>query len=96
VIMESPLGPEVALYLAENLEKLEAISQLPQKSQAREIGRIEARLEAAKAAPPPVSKAPPPAPKLDAAAATDDSEPNPSWSDERFEKWRRRQISQRG
>lgn len=96
VIKSSEIGAEVAYYLAENVEKSVEISRLPAHLQAREIGRIEARLEAAKAAPPPVSKAPPPAPKLDAAAATDDSEPNSSWSDERFEKWRRRQISQRG
>jgi hypothetical protein len=96
VIKSSEIGAEVAYYLAENVEKSVEIARLPAHLQAREIGRIEARLEAAKAAPPPVSKAPPPAPKLDAAAATDDSEPNPSWSDDRWEKWRRRQISQRG
>jgi hypothetical protein len=70
VIMESPMGPEVALYLAENIEKLAAISSLPQKSQAREIGRIEAKLEAAKVAPPPVSKAPPPVGRIDGADAS--------------------------
>jgi hypothetical protein len=94
VIMDSPIGPEVALYLAENLEKLEAISQLPQKSQAREIGRIEARLEAAKAAPPPVSKAPAPAPTITATEATTEKDPS-AMSDAEFAKWRGRQIAQR-
>jgi hypothetical protein len=87
VIMESPLGPEVALYLAENLEKLEAISQLPQKSQAREIGRIEARLEAAKASPP-VSKAPPPAPTIATADSAGMEKDPDEMSIEEWKRWR--------
>lgn len=62
VILESEMGPEVAYHLAENVEVSEAIARMSPVAQAREIGRIEARLEAkAKAPPPPpVSKAPPP------------------------------------
>ncbi len=63
-IMETG-NPEIAYYLAENVEKLAEIAKLPPKAQAREIGRIEARLEAAKTSPPPVSKAPPPLSKID-------------------------------
>jgi hypothetical protein len=69
IIQESEIGPEVAYYLAETEEKLAEIAKLSSVSQAREIGRIEARLEAAKAtppAPPKQSSAPPPAPKIEA------------------------------
>lgn len=96
VIMESELGPQVAYYLAENEDKARAIAQMPPIIQAREIGRIEARLEAAKAPPPKpvVSKAPPPAPKLDATEPAIDKDPE-NMSDAEFAKWRRRQIAQR-
>lgn len=60
-------GAEVLYYLAENVEKSREIARMHPLDQAVEIGRIEARLEAAKAAPPPVSKAPPPTQKIDAA-----------------------------
>ncbi len=69
VIQESEMGPEIAYYLAENEEKAAAIAQLSPFLQARELGRIEAQLEAAKAppaAPPKQSSAPPPVPKIDA------------------------------
>lgn len=66
VIRESDIGPEVAYYLGENVAKSVEIARLPPHLQAREIGRIEAKLEAAKASAPPVSKAPPPAAKIDA------------------------------
>jgi hypothetical protein len=98
VIAESEMGPEVALYLAENEEKAAQIAQLSPFLQARELGRIEARLEAAKVTPPPapkLSEAPPPVPKID---ATDPAIPNkdPSkMSDSEFAKWRKRQIAQR-
>lgn len=65
-LLESDLGPQVAYHLVENPDKAAAIMQLSVPAQLREIGRIEARLEAAKVAPkPPVSQAPSPVPKLD-------------------------------
>lgn len=95
VIMESDLGPQVAYYLADNEDKARAIAQLDPLSVAREIGRIEARLEAAKVPPkPPVSQAPPPAPKLDATDAGVEKDPA-TMSDNEFAKWRKRQIAQR-
>lgn len=71
VIAESDMGPQVAYYLADNPDKAAQIARLDGFLAAREIGRIEARLEAeakAAAAPPPprVSQAPPPPPKIDA------------------------------
>lgn len=87
-------NPAVAYYLAENLEKLAAISRLPPKAQSREIGRIEARLEAAKAAPPPVSKAPPPAPKVEATESVTEKSPEDmvGATPNQFAKWRKKHM----
>lgn len=68
-IQSSEIGPEIAEYLAENEDKGRAIAQLDPFLVAKEIGRIEAQLEAAKApppAPPKPSSAPPPVPKIEA------------------------------
>jgi hypothetical protein len=69
IIKGSDVGPQVAYYLGENVDKANAIARLHPIDQAREIGRIEARLEAVKAAAPAVSKAPPPPSRIDADAA---------------------------
>jgi hypothetical protein len=74
VIVDSPTGPEIALYLARNREQAEQIARLPVHLAALEMGRIEGRLAAikeAKARPsaPAVSKAPPPPPTVEAAEA---------------------------
>jgi hypothetical protein len=63
------VGPEVLYYLATNAAKSLEIARLPAGLQRVEIGRIAGRLEAAKTAPPPVSKAPPPAATLNSAEA---------------------------
>jgi len=62
VIRESEHGPAVAYWLGKNPAEAQRISGLSPRRQAVEIGRIEARLEAAKSAPKPntVSKAPEP------------------------------------
>lgn len=68
-ILNSELGPQIALYLVDNREKALAIMAMPFTAQLKEMGRIEARLEdAVKAATtkPPVSQAPPPVAKIDA------------------------------
>lgn len=100
VIMDSDAGPEVAYYLARNRETAESIARLPPHLAARELGRIEAKLEAAKEAArrkpvPPVTQAPPPPPVIE---ATEAPPPEKNWSnmsDAEFAKWRRRQIAQR-
>ena len=67
VIRESELGPQVALWLANNADKAASIAMLPPIAAARELGRIEARIEQDKAKPVPViSKAPPPPAKIEA------------------------------
>ncbi len=68
VIVDSPAGPELAYYLANNREAAQAIATLPPHMAALELGRIEGRLSAqkeAKTAPPVVSKAPPPPPRVE-------------------------------
>lgn len=94
VIRESDVGPQIAYYLADNVERSAAISRLSPLAQAREIGRIEARLEVEKAKPPAVSKAPPPPPKIEAIEPAVEKSPS-EMSDTEFAKWRKRQIAQR-
>jgi hypothetical protein len=67
VIVDSDAGPELAYYLANHREQADAIARLPAHLAARELGRIEERLEANKRpkATPQVTKAPPPPPKVD-------------------------------
>ena len=94
-IRSSDMGPAIAYYLAENRDRSAAIAELSPIAQIREIGRIEAKLEAAKAPPkPPVSQAPAPAPTVTATEAVVEKDPS-NMSDAEFAKWRRRQIAQR-
>lgn len=78
-IIESDDGPELAYYLAKNVEVAEALVNLPERALAREIGRIEARLayerKAAEEAKKRVSRAPAPPPTLDGVDATVDVQP---------------------
>lgn len=95
VIRRSDMGPQVAYYLAEHADTAVALAQLQDPVDvAREIGRIEARLEAQKVAPAVVSKAPPPAAKIDATEPAIEKDPS-QMSDAEFAKWRKRQIAQR-
>lgn len=71
VILDSPSGPEIAYHLAGHRDVAERIARLPAHLAAFEIGRIEGRLtaeKAAKARPSTVTQAPPPAPSIDASA----------------------------
>ncbi len=89
-------NPEVAYYLAEHIDKLAEIVRLPPNAQARELGRIEARIEAAKASPPPVSKAPPPPAKIEGTEASNKKAWNdPEISQEEFNKRRRAQLARK-
>jgi len=96
-LVDGQIDPEVIYALAEDEEKLIAIAKLSPFLQAREIGRIEARLEAAKLTPPPspkASNAPPPVPKIDAVDPVVTKDPA-NMTDKEFAKWRRNQIAQR-
>jgi hypothetical protein len=91
VCQASDIGPQILMYLAENADKSAEIARLPAYLQAREIGRIEARLEAQKAAPPPVSKAPPPASRIEAAESVLEKDPA-EMTPAQFAKWRQKFI----
>jgi hypothetical protein len=66
LIADSPDGPAVALYLADNLELAQQIYDLPPVQAARELGRIEARLAQKVTPKPALTNAPPPPPTIDA------------------------------
>lgn len=90
VITESEIGPEIAYFLGKNPETAERIAQLDPVKAAREIGRLEAKLEKPSAPAPaakPVSKAPPPPPKIDATDAPVDRD----WAKESDDAWYRHQ-----
>jgi hypothetical protein len=94
-LMESDFGPQIALHLVENREQALAIAAMPVAQQMRELGRIEARMEAEKARPKPaVSQAPPPVQKVDSADAQVEKEPS-AMTDNEFAKWRKKQIAAR-
>lgn len=97
VIQGSEMGVEIAYYLGDHIEEAHSIARLSQLDQARQIGRIEAKLEAAKAPvvpPPVVSKAPPPTPKIEVVDPAVSKDPK-DMTDKEFATWRKRQIAQR-
>lgn len=106
-LTESEVGPEVAYYLAENLDEAERISNLSPAAAARAIGRLESKFEAKAEAKaevaseeakpkdePRTTKAPAPPPKLDASNDVVKKDPA-DMSQKEFNTWRRRQIAQR-
>jgi hypothetical protein len=95
VIKQSEIGPAIAYYLAEHTDIAAEIAKKDPLVQAREIGRIEAKLELAKAPPKPaVSQAPPPVNKVDSADAQAEKTPA-EMTDNEFAKWRKKQIAAR-
>jgi uncharacterized protein YdaU (DUF1376 family) len=95
VLKGHELGPHIALHMVDNAEASRAIMRLPMDLQLIEVGRIAAKLEAAKLPPKPaVSQAPPPVQKVDADEAVVEKSPA-EMTDAQFAKWRRSQIAQR-
>lgn len=94
LIAESPDGPALAYYLANNREVTAQIAVLPPMQAARELGKIEAKLTATPPPAPVVSKAPAPPPKIEAVNPEVSKEPS-NMTDKEFASWRRRQIAQR-
>lgn len=68
-MMDSDLGADVLYFLGNHPEEASRISKLSPASAAREIGKIEVKLEAKPKAEPKVSKAPPPVKPLAGKAA---------------------------
>jgi hypothetical protein len=95
IMLASEYGPAIAYHLADNVEKAALIAQMSPMDQAREIGKIEAKLELAKAPPKPaVSQAPPPVNKVDSADAQAEKSPA-EMTDKEFDRWRKKQIAAR-
>lgn len=92
VIRESDVGPELAYYLGKNRDKAAEIARLSPISAARELGRIEARLNQPPPPPPVVSAAPPPPPKLAASEPAIEKDPA-QMTDKEFKKWREKSIA---
>lgn len=90
LVMESDQSAALAYHLGKNPEVATRLSQLPERMQARELGRIEAKLlDAPK--PPQVSGAPPPAPKIAPSNAQVEKDPK-DWTDTDFAKWRKKHM----
>lgn len=105
-IAESEFGPDVLNHLVSNPKDFERIAALPQSQALREIGRIEARLEAAqstgqqaaseapKAEPKKISSVPAPINPVAGKAVTGDGEPSHD-NPEAWRRWRDRQVQKK-
>lgn len=94
VVTEMESGPEVLYYLGKNPNLADEISQLSPLSTARELGRIEAKLQLQEKKGETVSKAPKPTPKIAASdpAITKNID---DMSQVEFNAMRRKQIAKR-
>jgi hypothetical protein len=63
-ILECEVGPQIAYHLAKNPAEARRLSAMSPLSQAREIGRLEAKLTAAPLTPKTATQAPEPSPSL--------------------------------
>jgi hypothetical protein len=104
ILQELDSGPELAYYLGKNKDIALHLNDLPPKIAAVELGRIDAKITAEKAAKAAalekakaekaVTNAPPPAPKIEGSNAQVEKDPS-QMTDSEFAKWRKRQIAQR-
>ncbi len=83
LILESEKGPHIAYYLSKHPEKVHELNAMTPRQQAKEIGRLEARLTPA---PPKQTKAPPPVPALKGGTAITAKDPEKMSMGE-FAKW---------
>jgi hypothetical protein len=97
IVMESDKSADLAYYLGKNPEIAARIAQLPERTQARELGRIEAGLT--KPVAPVVSQAPAPAPRLGGSdsgtGAKPDTPDSDKLSDAEWTKRRNQQLAAR-
>lgn len=99
IIMDSDISAELAYHLGKNRQVALNLSRLSPLQQAREIGRIEAKL-AAKPTPASTSNAPPPAPRLGGASdagtgAKPDTPDSDKLSDAEWTRRRTQQVAKR-
>lgn len=90
-VMESDIGPKIVAYLHRNPDEADRIFELSPTSQARELGKLEAKLLAPAEKKP--SAAPPPITPITGKAG---AEKDPSqMSDKEYEKYRRDRLARR-
>ena len=93
LIKDSDIGPELAYHLAKNRDAVTKLANLPPVAMARELGRIEARIIAAKEAPKTTARTPPPPPPPKLSANEDVVETDPDkMSIEQWLKWRNKDL----
>lgn len=94
-LVESPIGPKIAYWLATNPDKAQGLSELSPKAKERELLKIELRLEAT---PPksnaatPVSQAPKPVASAQGVGSGGTATPPEKMSDSDWIKWRQKQV----
>lgn len=100
-IAESDLGPDILNHFANNPKDFERIAALSSSAAIREVGRLEARLEAAQKKPEPAaaaneakkpSAAPAPLKPVGGSTPKGDDEPSHDNPDA-WKKWRDRQVA---
>lgn len=94
-IMDSDVGTEVAYFLGKNPEVARRIASLSPLAAAKEIGKIEAKLDDPKEANVKVSSAPAPIKPVSATKTSFKKDPS-QMSDAEFNAYRRAQMAARG
>lgn len=90
IIQESDKGPQMVYWLSQNRDEAARIASLDPISQARELGRIEARISSAPAARK-VSQAPAPVPRVAGGANAGAKDPS-SMSMSEYAEWFRKRA----
>ena len=93
IAAESTVGHDVLYFLGKNPEESARISQLPPLSQAREIGKIEARITTKQPKTP--TNAPDPIKPVSTVGNLAEKDPA-KMSDKEFAKWRQQRVKSRG
>ncbi|WP_281915985.1 hypothetical protein [Caldimonas thermodepolymerans] len=103
-IIETDNPPAIAYYLGKNPQEAAQIAQMSERAMARAIGRIEAKLSAQAAPPPPptaqpnpktVTRAPAPVTTLSGGAPAITKSPD-QMTQREYEQWRREQRAAKG
>lgn len=104
LVADSDIGPQLAYHLAQNPDDLARLSKLSPAAAGREIGKLEAKLQAqakpadsnasAATKEPATTKAPPPPPKIEGSTGTIEPDEEKMSADQ-WRKHREKQIAAR-
>lgn len=83
-LMEADNGEDIAYHLGKNLKEARRIAALPPLSQAREIGKLEAKLAAEPKKPQTPSKAPAPIAPLTGVSQVSSNDSDKAWFQKRL------------